>query len=467
MKALIALCAVLAVLLAVAVKVYIQSTSKQSKTLVIGIMSARSHFEERKRLRETWISVLKENLLLRTKISYKFIVGKTGCQFHIANRKDEYSCVRNKRKLQKDYTGIPLVKIADHASQVVLIHNCTFRVIHPIIVSKLGLHHSISLKTNVTLSLIDEFTKNVFASVTFNTNTRNIVFEDYKYMPIEPVLLPREFSGSLRVTGSVNCGAVTKGVSIDNSGGSVDVNFLGEDGYTIRDVNGLLVGSFILDIQEIQDFEMYTDAQMSLDIEQKEVNGKRDKKLKAEIEAYDDVLLVDMVDVYRNLPQKVLHFHNWVSENFDSDFVMKVDSDCYVDLPRILETLQQTKRENKTWIGNFRYDWPVERMGKWNEPEYRASEYPAFACGSGYIVSQDISSWLSMNSDQLHGYQGEDTSMGIWLSAIGPRYVQNSFLMCDKTCVRGALVVPELRSDDMVEYWTNKLKCDNPCGCEG
>lgn len=75
-----------------------------------------------------------------------------------------------------------------------------------------------------------------------------------------------------------------------------------------------------------------------------------------------------------------------------------------------------------TWYGNFRAYWGVDRFGKWAEYDYTSPAYPAFACGSGNVVSKDLSSWIAENVEHLKSYQGEDVSMGIWLAAVHPIY---------------------------------------------
>jgi beta-1,3-N-acetylgalactosaminyltransferase 2 len=47
----------------------------------------------------------------------------------------------------------------------------------------------------------------------------------------------------------------------------------------------------------------------------------------------------------------------------------------------------------------------VERFGKWREPDYSASVYPAFACGAGNMLSADLVKWLARNVDDLKEYQ--------------------------------------------------------------
>uniref|UniRef100_A0A2D4PGA0 Uncharacterized protein n=1 Tax=Micrurus surinamensis TaxID=129470 RepID=A0A2D4PGA0_MICSU len=54
---------------------------------------------------------------------------------------------------------------------------------------------------------------------------------------------------------------------------------------------------------------------------------------------------------------------------------------------------------------SFRLNWAVDRTGKWQELEYPSPAYPAFACGSGYVISKDVVEWLARNSERLKIYQ--------------------------------------------------------------
>lgn len=54
---------------------------------------------------------------------------------------------------------------------------------------------------------------------------------------------------------------------------------------------------------------------------------------------------------------------------------------------------------------SFRQNWAVDRVGKWQELEYTSPVYPAFACGSGYMISRDLVDWLASNGDKLQVYQ--------------------------------------------------------------
>ena len=41
------------------------------------------------------------------------------------------------------------------------------------------------------------------------------------------------------------------------------------------------------------------------------VLSREEQELQREIRIHDDILMVDVVDVYRNLPKKLLKFYSW------------------------------------------------------------------------------------------------------------------------------------------------------------
>lgn len=62
---------------------------------------------------------------------------------------------------------------------------------------------------------------------------------------------------------------------------------------------------------------------------------------------------------------------------------------------------------------SFRQNWAVDRVGKWQELEYASPAYPAFACGSGYVVSRDLVEWLASNAEHLKAYQVPSSSSAV------------------------------------------------------
>ena len=43
---------------------------------------------------------------------------------------------------------------------------------------------------------------------------------------------------------------------------------------------------------------------------------REQKELQREMSLYDDILMIDVVDVYRNLPRKLLKFYSWYELKF-------------------------------------------------------------------------------------------------------------------------------------------------------
>lgn len=453
------------------------TTGSKKKLLTLGILSARDHFEERESLRKTWLqsmSVLKSK---NVQWIYKFIVGDKSCNIPWQNRKDIYSCERiESLNLTGDIGDISLFSSqigTDISSRPVW--NISIAIHHPVIVKQLGLAEAFKLSEfPVTVMLYDEFREEIVTSVSFSVHDAGHMKSGYRYQPVNGVLLPNGFLGTLKVTGTrirfQNLEDVYLSVhTVSNCKGLLGVEYLDEHGYPsyLNQISGtyiLPMSSLYISVSDQNSLKARLSQQMTFDKTYTKEQSIITEKLNEEISREGDVLLVDVVDVYRNLPRKVLKFHEWVNSNFDSEFVMKTDDDCFVDVESVVSEVKKFEG-GKLWLGNFRHEWFVERSGKWAEPLYRAQEYPAFACGSGNIVSKAISSWIAVNSKYLHTYQGEDTSMGIWLSAVGPLHVSNDRWKCENTCEDGALVIPELSVGEMYSIWENKQKCGQLCGC--
>lgn len=448
--------------------------SSSKRKLTIGILSARDHFQQRESLRKTWlmdISKLNDNNSL---MNYKFIVGDKACQYHQQNRKTPYDCERLVLKeINKPDTALcSLVETNTEIKQLPLLSNISIQVHHPVIVRQLGILNSVHLtESPVTVTVYDDIREEVIALVKFSNFDKGTVRDGYRYQPVQAILLPAGFQGSLRASEvdfkvssfERNFSLVTR----NNTDNIISFSYLDVHNYPIRlnRFQSVSLSNIYFSLSQQDMYNKKVLQQQSLDDSYRNELVMVENKLQKEIEDFSDILLFDVIDVYRNLPKKLVKFHQWVNLNVDSEFVMKTDDDCFVDIKAINSELQMLNDTETYWWGNFRHDWFVEKFGKWAETNYRAQEYPAFACGSGNVVSKDISDWIAINSKYLWNYQGEDTSMGIWLSAVGPHYVQDERWLCEKKCEKDALVIPELTMDEVYTMWNNKQSCGNHCFC--
>eukprot|EP01116_Phalansterium_solitarium_P023537 TRINITY_DN8298_c0_g1_i1.p1 TRINITY_DN8298_c0_g1~~TRINITY_DN8298_c0_g1_i1.p1 ORF type:complete len:351 (+),score=89.53 TRINITY_DN8298_c0_g1_i1:94-1146(+) len=190
------------------------------------------------------------------------------------------------------------------------------------------------------------------------------------------------------------------------------------------------------------------------------------RRVRAEAAQHKDIVLLDMVDVYRNLARKLKLFYKWASDNVKFDFTMKTDDDSWLNLELLVPALEQEQPRDKLWLGKFKSDLTVARFGKSKEPDYGASKYPTFARGVGNVLSADLAHWIGRNADLLHEYQGEDVSAGIWLSALDVVYKYN-IRFHSFSCKNNMFSEPQVPLDKLQLYCNNYAKCRRVCNCTG
>ena len=141
---------------------------------------------------------------------------------------------------------------------------------------------------------------------------------------------------------------------------------------------------------------------------------------------HGDLLLMPVLDTYQNLPVKLKYALRWLDTNCDEGvhWALKVDDDMFCHLPSIEDLLTKyIGPESPIVLGHILLNEVVKNYGKWTESEYAEPIYPPFPQGShGYVMSRQVVRYISKNagvnstaSPTLPDYQGEDTSLGIWL----------------------------------------------------
>lgn len=141
-----------------------------------------------------------------------------------------------------------------------------------------------------------------------------------------------------------------------------------------------------------------------------------EKALITEQTEFRDMIYVERSDSYRALVHKLVAAYGWVLQHTSADWVVKVDDDTVVRVSSVVNLLSRFSPTNPTIVGRIIHKSPVHKQGKWADMEYPPSTYPPWPQGScGYVVSRPIVEYLVQNNDTLYEYQGEDTSLGIWL----------------------------------------------------
>ncbi|KAF4018774.1 hypothetical protein G4228_010622 [Cervus hanglu yarkandensis] len=409
--------------------------------VVVGVLSARNNHQLRNVIRSTWLKHLIQHPALSQRVLVKFIIGAHGCNVPVEDREDPYSCkllnITNP-VLNQEIEAFSLSEDASSGLSEDRVVSVSFRVLYPIVITSLGVFYDASdvgFQRNITVKLYQAEQEEALFTARFSPPSCGVQVNKLWYKPVEQFILPETGEGALPHEFMEGVEGV--------AGGFI---------YTIQEGDALLK-------------TLHSRPRRLLD----HIHNlhEEDALLKEESSLYDDIVFVDVVDTYRNVPAKLLNFYRWTVETTSFDLLLKTDDDCYIDLEAVFNRIALKNLDGPNfWWGNFRLNWAVDRTGKWQELEYPSPAYPAFACGSGYVISRDIVHWLAGNSGRLKTYQGEDVSMGIWMAAIGPKRYQDSLWLCEKTCEPGMLSSPQYSPQELTQLWRLKELCGDPCRCE-
>uniref|UniRef100_A0A8C5P500 Hexosyltransferase n=1 Tax=Jaculus jaculus TaxID=51337 RepID=A0A8C5P500_JACJA len=442
--------------------------------VVVGVLSARNNHELRNVIRSTWLKHLLQHPTLSQRVLVKFIVGARGCDVPVEDREDPYSCrllnITNP-VLNQEIEAFSLSGEASSAGpsedRVVSV---SFQVLYPVVITSLGVFYDASdggFQRNITVKLYQAEQEEALFIARFSPPSCGVQVNKLWYKPVEQFILPE-------VQGVVKSSAQTvlrrDGHALARQGvGALLHSAAGEGALPREFMEGVegVAGGFIYTIQEGDALLRSLHSRPQRLTDHRRNLREEDALLKEESSTYGDIVFVDVVDTYRNVPAKLLNFYRWTVETTSFGLLLKTDDDCYIDLEAVFNRIAQKNLNGPNfWWGNFRLNWAVDRTGKWQELEYPSPAYPAFACGSGYMISRDVVEWLAGNSGRLKTYQGEDVSMGIWMAAIGPKRHQDSLWLCEKTCEPGMLSSPQYSPQELSELWELKERCGDPCQCE-
>ncbi|XP_006638772.2 UDP-GalNAc:beta-1,3-N-acetylgalactosaminyltransferase 2 isoform X1 [Lepisosteus oculatus] len=447
--------------------------------LLVGVLSARHHHGLREAIRNTWLGYLRQHPHFRHRVAVKFIIGTHGCAVPEEDREDPYSCTL--LNLTEPVTGqeteilsMPDASVlsASEASVVSL----DFKVLHPIVITRLGVFPDgpdQGFRRNVTVRLFQLEQEEAIVTARFSPISFGVSVNGVWYKPVEQFILPKGFEGTLVWESVDSESLITANVSAVqfNSGGGVVRVSPPEDGILPhRSTQGVpgLAGGFTFTVYDTEGLAEMLRGRPGRVKSHAEALLEEDAALQRESLQHGDMVFVDVVDTYRNVPSKLLQFYKWAVRNADFDLLLKTDDDCYIDVDAVLMKIDHKGlRRRNFWWGNFRQSWAVDRTGKWQELEYASPAYPAFACGSGYVASQDLIQWLADDAERLKAYQGEDVSMGIWMAAIGPRKFQDPGWLCEKDCHADMLSSPQHSPAELLLLWRRRSTCGDPCGCPG
>ncbi|XP_048059917.1 UDP-GalNAc:beta-1,3-N-acetylgalactosaminyltransferase 2 isoform X1 [Megalobrama amblycephala] len=445
--------------------------------VLVGVLSARHHYDLRQAIRDTWLGYIKQHPHFQNRVMVKFIIGEHGCAVPEEDREDPYSC--SLLNLTETVAGqeMAILSVPDSSELVpsdVSAVSLDFKVLHSVVITQLGVFPNgprHDFRGNITVRLFQVDQEEAVVSARFSTLSSGSRVGGMFYKPVEQFILPKGFEGTLLWEAQDSSGLMsvnTSAVHLNNGGGVLKFGSIEEGTLPHRSALGFpgLAGGFTFSVYDVEVLSELLRGRAGRQRSRAAQLREEDQALRDESLAHGDMVFVDVVDTYRNVPLKLLQFYKWSVGNADFNLLLKTDDDCYIDVDAVLlKTDRKRLAQSSLWWGNFRQNWAVDRVGKWQELEYASPAYPAFACGSGYVVSRDLVEWLASNAEHLKAYQGEDVSMGIWMAAVGPRKYQDSGWLCEKECYVDMLSSPQHSAQELRSLWDRKRKCGDPCGC--
>ena len=147
---------------------------------------------------------------------------------------------------------------------------------------------------------------------------------------------------------------------------------------------------------------------------------------------YNDLLEVPLEEFYNGLPDKLVYSYNWVLQNLPSqvNWIAKVDDDMFVRVSSLEHYVRKYNPNVPIVIGKINQNVVVPDKGKWAELDYDNTLYPFFPHGSaGHIANRVVAEYIAKHeATRLFRYQGEDTSIGIWLQEGVDKYHDLDFV---------------------------------------
>ena len=159
----------------------------------------------------------------------------------------------------------------------------------------------------------------------------------------------------------------------------------------------------------------------------KALSAERSEEIRQEAAFFEDILVLNMTDSYKNLVIKILSELLWSLIHVNPRFILKADDDVYVHVPGLLSWLDNYANNN--YAGDKLYGGFVIGDGEVRRGEKRKNRvardclakdfYPPYCTGAFYVLSTDILPSLLKAVERRPAFPVEDAYMGILAQEIG------------------------------------------------
>ncbi|CAH1781651.1 unnamed protein product [Owenia fusiformis] len=143
-----------------------------------------------------------------------------------------------------------------------------------------------------------------------------------------------------------------------------------------------------------------------------------------EAKIYGDIIIKDFMDVYNNLTLKTMSGLKWASDFCsNAKYVMKTDTDTYVNTPKLLQLIDSFEIENEIIGKCAQHIIPRrnETLKYYVSPvQYPHLTYPPYCLGgAGYVTTMEVVKGIARVSPNIPFFFFEDVYVGLCNEALG------------------------------------------------
>ena len=460
------------------------TTSSTRSQIVIGVFSRLENFQQRKAVRATWKKFLPEG------VTFNFILGDNFCPYHQLWRLSEENCYEWQLEVPswlKDGESLSLLQTEkSHSSRNNKAYSgFSFRVMRfPIVFEGVGILRSALTAldrelqhSSVSIDIKDRYSGEILNSVTFNrTDMDTDRNSGFAFKMFRTKNLPTvDFDGilSLRINSSQRFKFPSKQCD------SVYDYSLGRHG--LVHINGLLEDS-ASSSSSILPFSKYSCPLVSLKYRvldvvslrrhygaratQNSVEGQKAVEMRRlldrEEEDFNDLVFLPILDSTFNNSMKLKLYSEHIASNLDFDHLLLTDDTSFVFVNNVLARLEKMSSSSMLWWSDFELLKRTDDYGENYSEKFNSLTYPPVPRAHSMLLSRHQVSFIAQNSLYLKHFSSSLTSLGVWLSTIHSRRLQDEFWNmknCQNISVfsEAHLACSNLSPADIKTVW-NKLR---------
>ncbi|XP_069069339.1 UDP-GalNAc:beta-1,3-N-acetylgalactosaminyltransferase 1-like [Pleurodeles waltl] len=193
---------------------------------------------------------------------------------------------------------------------------------------------------------------------------------------------------------------------------------------------------------------------------------KTETLIEEESKLNGDIIQQNFLDTYRNLTLKTIMAFQWVSEFCsNATYIMKADSDVFINTPNLLNFLQKFNSSDSLFTGHTFIENYSERniflKNYISYEEYPFRLFPPYCSGLGYVLSGKLALEIYKIMSHIKPIWIEDAYVGMCLKVLNvnvhiPEKTDLFFLSKLESSLckyRSVCAVHGLSSDEMVTVW--------------